>query len=91
MQASVVGFKLYPVERWVICLVTVHLQSHWQQKGNAEEKKELVASKSSRAGPQLPARVPGQDSVIIIIAQDTTPCFTLLESFTFCLLSSPFC
>lgn len=75
MQASVLGFKLYLVEGWVICLVTVHLQSHWQQKGNAEEKKELVASKSSRAGPQLPARVPGQDSVIIIIVQDAALCF----------------
>lgn len=65
--ASVVGFKLYPAEGRIICIVTVHLQSHWQQKGNTEEEKELVASKSSRAGPQLPARVPGQDSVIIII------------------------
>lgn len=89
--ASVVDFKLYPVEAWVICLLTVHLQSHWQQKGNAEEKKELVASKGSRAGPQLSARVPEQDSVIIIV-QDTAPWFytsgklyILFAKFTFLL------
>jgi len=93
-----------PAEGWAVCLVTVHhwLQKWGAGKrgdwfGNRvgeteppqEKKKELAAYKSSRSGPQLSARAPGQASIIATTVQDTAPClcssgklYLLLSEFT---------